>query len=180
MKSIRLQRFASITASLFLIGASVGAVAQASASDDDKKFVEDALKGGMGEVDLGQLAAKKGASDDVKQFGQTMVTDHTKLGDKMKAVAGDVGVKPPSMSDASAIALKTELEVLSGDAFDKAYIRAMVKDHEADLKDFKKEIAEGQSTEVKTAARHGEAVIAKHLAMIRKIAAAHNVTVASN
>jgi putative membrane protein len=175
MKHRFVPHFASLSVACLLMAASSAVFAQ-QASDSDKKFVEDALKGGMAEVDLGQLAAKKGASDDVKMFGQKMVTDHTKLGDKMKAVAGNIGVTPPSMEDAGGIATKGELEVLSGDAFDKAYIKAMLKDHEEDLRDFKKEIADGSSPEVKTAARQGERVISEHLAMIKKIAAAHNVT----
>jgi putative membrane protein len=165
---------ASISASLVLLAASP--VSTAQASSDDKSFVEAALKGGMSEVDLGNLAVKKGASEDVRAFGQRMVTDHTKMGDQMKAVAGGIGVTPPSMEGAGATATKAELEVLSGDAFDKAYIKAMVKDHEDDLKAFKNEAANGSSPEVKKAARQGEAVVAHHLEMIRKIAAAHNVS----
>ena len=133
----------------------------------------------MSEVDLGQLAVKKGNSEDVKTFGQKMVDDHTKLGDKMKTVAGDIGVTPPSVQSAGGMATKAKLEVLSGDSFDKAYISAMVKDHEDDLADFKKEAMNGTSPEVKTAAREGATVVSHHLMMIKKIAAAHNVT-ASN
>jgi len=176
MKSNCMKRFASLTTALILMAATSAAVAQATASDDDKKFVDAALKGGMAEVDLGNLAVKKGASDDVKQFGQKMVDDHTKLGDKMKTAAGEIGVNPPSMTTPSDMALKAKLEVLSGDAFDKAYISALVKGHEEDLKDFKKEVAEGTSPVVKGAARQGEVVITHHLAMIRKIAQTHNVT----
>ena len=180
MKNICLPRLVSIAAPaiLFAAIASFGsaAIAQSNASDDDKKFVEAALKGGMSEVDLGNLAAKRGASEDVKNFGQMMVTDHTRLGDKMKTVAADVGVTPPSMTTPSDIALKTKLELLSGDTFDKSYISAMVKDHEEDLKDFQKEAAGATSPEVKKAAHEGELVVRHHLAMIRKIAQAHNVT----
>jgi putative membrane protein len=176
VNKIRFQRLASITASAILLAATTAAVAQSNATKDDKDFVEAALKGGMAEVELGKLAVKKGASDDVKMFGQKMIDDHTKLGDKMKTVAGEVGVTPPSMTTASDIALKTKLEVLSGDSFDKAYISAMVKDHEEDLKDFRKEATTGSSPAVKSAAREGETVITHHLSMIRKIAQAHNVT----
>jgi len=179
MKQICTHRLLVISASAILLAATSVAFAQAPASDEDKTFVESALKGGMAEIDLGKLAANKGASDDVKQFGQMMVTDHTKLGDKMKTVASDIGVKPPTMTSASDVALKAKLEVLSGDTFDKAYISAMVKDHEEDLKDFKKEVADATSPEVKAAARHGETVVMHHLEMIRKIAQTHNVTVAS-
>ncbi|HEY9125878.1 MAG TPA: DUF4142 domain-containing protein [Acidobacteriaceae bacterium] len=180
MESIRFPRVLTLAAAALMAVAPLAAVAQATASDDDKKFVDEALKGGMAEVDLGKMAAKSGNSDDVKQFGQMMVTDHTKLGDKMKTVASDIGVNPPSMESAGGMATKAKLEVLTGDAFDKAYISAMVKDHEDDLAAFKKEAMNGTSPEVKKAAKEGAMVVQHHLTMIRKIAAAHNVTAYSH
>lgn len=180
MQSIYRHYLASIFATALLLAASSAAVAQSGASDDDKHFVDAALKGGMAEIELGQLAVKKGNSEDVKQFGQRMIEDHTRLGNKMKTVAGEIGVKPPEMTTAGDMALKAELEVLSGDAFDKAYISAMVKDHEEALRDFRKEAADGTFPKVKIAAREGETVIGHHLAEIRKIAQAHNVQVSVN
>ena len=70
--------------------------AAASGAMQDKAFVRKALEGGMAEVQMGQIAAEKGSSDDVKQFGQKMVTDHTQLGDQMKQVAQQIGVTPPA------------------------------------------------------------------------------------
>lgn len=159
-----------------ILCSTTAAIAQAGASDDDKHFVDAALKGGMAEVELGKLAADKGASEDVKRFGARMVADHEKLGEKMKAVASQIGLTPPSMTTATGMAEKTELEVLSGKSFDDAYIKAMLKDHKQDLEDFKKEVANASSPVVKRAAREGETVISQHLAMIQKIAMAHNVT----
>jgi putative membrane protein len=176
MNRMQTQRLVSIAASLLLTAAPIALIAQAGASDDDKHFVEAALKGGMAEVELGKLAADKGASEDVKMFGRKMVEDHTKMGDQMKTVAAKVGVTPPSMSGAEAMAEKAKLEMLSGKSFDDAYIKAMVKDHEDDLADFKKEVETGTSLSVKNAARQGETVVSHHLAMIRKIAQDHNVT----
>src|SRR5260370_11048885 len=46
----------------------------------DQAFVRKALEGGAAEVQLGRLAQQKSQSDDVKQFGQKMVEDHTELG----------------------------------------------------------------------------------------------------
>jgi len=145
------------------------------ASPMDKKFVKEALMGGMAEVQLGQLAAQKGSSDDVKQFGQKMVDDHTKLGDQMKTVAGEIGVMPPNSISPKDQALMTRLQALSGEQFDKAYIRAMVKDHEKDNMDFKKEASSGSSSAVKEAATKGDQVIEQHLQMIKEIAQKHNV-----
>ncbi len=96
---------------------------QASAASvmQDKEFVRSALQGGIAEVQLGQLAAEKGSSDDVKQFGQKMVTDHTKLGDQMKQVAQQIGVKPPDGPSKKDKELYTKLQALSGAKFDDAY-----------------------------------------------------------
>jgi putative membrane protein len=53
----------------------------------DTKFVKEAADGGMAEVELGQLAASKASSDDVKKFGQRMVDDHGKANDQLKQLA---------------------------------------------------------------------------------------------
>src|SRR5690242_21650896 len=44
----------------------------------DRDFMMEAAMGGMMEVELGRVAAQKGMSDSVKQFGQRMVDDHSK------------------------------------------------------------------------------------------------------
>src|SRR3569832_2217582 len=98
------------------------------ASASDKKFVRSALEGGNAEVKLGQLAAQKGSSEDVKQFGQRMVDDHTKLGDQMKQIAQQQGISVPEGIPSKDKALEAKLNSLSGEAFDSAYIKAMVKD----------------------------------------------------
>jgi putative membrane protein len=175
MNSINQRSLTLLSASLLLAASATVTFAQANASDDDKHFVEAALKGGMTEVDLGKMAAEKGASADVKQFAQKMVTDHTRMGDKMKTIAGQIGVTPPSMDTLSGMGDEAKLKVLSGKSFDDAYISAMLKDHEDDLEAFRKEAASGTSPEVKRAAMQGEAVVKEHLAMIRRIAKAHNV-----
>src|ERR1051325_5382448 len=41
----------------------------------DHKFAMEAAMGGMMEVELGKVAASKGASDEVRQFGQRMGDD---------------------------------------------------------------------------------------------------------
>jgi putative membrane protein len=158
---------------------------QANANQDptsqmaDKSFVHDALEGGMAEVQLGQLALQKSSNDDVKQFAQKMIDDHTKLGDEMKQVAVQMKVKvpdSPSKKDKSAIA---KLQALNGDDFDKAYIKDMVKDHQQDLKDFKQEAQNTQSPDLKKVVNQGGQVIEEHLQMIQQIAQKNNV-VASN
>ena len=129
----------------------------------------------MAEVQLGQLASEKGSSDDVKQFGQQMMTDHTKLGDQMKQVALQFGVTPPTSMSKKDKELMAKLQGLSGTQFDNAYIVAMVKDHKKDAEDFKAEAQQTQNPALQQVTRQGEQVIDQHLQMIDKIAESHNL-----
>lgn len=141
----------------------------------DKAFVRQALQGGMAEVQLGQLAAQKSSNPDVKQFAQKMVDDHTKLGDAMKQVAQQMGVKPPdslSSKDKSTIA---KLNALNGDEFDKAYIKDMVKDHKQDSKEFKQEASNTSNSALKDVVSQGGQMIDQHLQMIEQIAQKNNI-----
>jgi putative membrane protein len=144
----------------------------------DKAFVSKALEGGQAEVQLGQLAQEKSQSNDVKQFGQKMVNDHSQMADKwLKPVAQQLGVsepKGPSKKDKKEIA---KLQALSGEEFDREYILFMVKDHQQDLKEFTSEAQSSQNPSVKQIAQQGSGIISQHLQLIEQIAKSHNVTV---
>jgi putative membrane protein len=145
----------------------------------DRMFVKNAMQGGVAEVQLAQLTLQKSSNDQVKQFAQRMVADHTKMNEQMKPVAQQLGVQVPT--DVSKKDKKTlaELQGLSGPAFDQAYIKDMVKDHKKDLSDFQTEASSGSDPTVKDAANQGSQIIAQHLQMIQQIAKDQNVTVAS-
>ena len=152
----------------------------ATQSGGDKMFVKEALEGGNAEVQLGKLAQQKGQSDDVKQFGEKMVTDHTQLGEQMKPIAQQMNITPATTLAPKDKMLYAKLEKLSGADFDREYITAMVKDHQKDLSDFKKEASSGKDPQVKQAAQQGSTVISEHLSMIKQIAQKHNVSVGSS
>jgi putative membrane protein len=141
----------------------------------DQTFVRKALEGGAAEVQLGQLAQQKSQSEDVKKFAQKMVEDHTQLGEQMKPIAQQLGVKEPKGPSKKDKQLIAKLEGLSGPQFDEAYIQAMVKDHKEDLKEFKDEAQSALNQNVKQAAQQGAGVISEHLQMIQQIAQNHNV-----
>ena len=141
----------------------------------DQAFVKKALEGGAAEVQLGQLAQEKSQSEDVKQFGQKMVEDHTQLDDQMKPIAQQMGVKEPKGLSKKDKQLMAKLQGLSGQQFDEAYIQAMVKDHNDNLKEFKDEAQSAQNPNLRQAAQQGAGVISQHLQMIEQIAQSHNV-----
>ena len=150
---------------------------QASAAD--KMFVRNALQGGMAEVQLGQLTLQKSNNEQVKQFAQKMIDDHTKMGDQMKPVAQQVGVPVPTEVSKKDKKTMARLQGLSGSAYDQAYIKDMVKDHQKDLSDFQTESSSGQDAAVKDAATQGSQVISQHLQMAQQLAKDQNVNMAS-
>jgi putative membrane protein len=103
----------------------------------DSKFVHEAAIGGMAEVELGKLATDKASSPDVKQFGQRMVDDHSKANDELKTLASSKGVTLPDALDPAHKSTQDRLAKLSGEAFDRAYMRDMVADHDKDVAAFK-------------------------------------------
>ena len=144
----------------------------------DQAFVSKALEGGVAEVQLGQLAVEKSQSNDVKQFGQKMVADHTQMGEKwFKPIAKQMGVSEPKGPSKKDKKLIEKLQGLSGEQFDTEYIQAMLKDHKADLKEFQNEAQMAQDPNVKQIATQGTKVIQQHLQLIEQIAQAHNVPV---
>lgn len=107
-------------------------------SRTDKTFVRSAASGGMMEVQLGEMAAKNAKSQEVKDFGQRMVTDHGKANGELKTIATGKGVKLPAKMHMKHKRTVDELSKLTGDAFDKKYMQEMVKDHKKDVAKFKK------------------------------------------
>ena len=158
-------------------GAMAGMSGQGQASPQDKNFLKTASDGSLFEIKTSQLALQKSNSADVKSYAQQMIDDHNKLMEQMKPVAAGAGVTPPT--DLVSKLHKTEykhLQGLSGDAFDQAYIKAQLMDHQQTAQAFKTEESSGQLADEKTAATPGQPIIDDHMQKIPQIAQAHNVS----
>jgi putative membrane protein len=135
----------------------------------DMKFATEAAMGGMAEVEMGRLAAQKGASDEVRQFGRRMVDDHTKANEDLMRVASGKGMTLPAALDAKHQAEMQKMSALSGEAFDRAYVKSMVKDHKKDVGEFRKESARGADSDIKSFATRTLPTLQEHLQMIQRI-----------
>ena len=136
---------------------------------DDKKFVKDAAQGGMVEVELGKLAAQKASSDSVKQFGQKMVDDHSKANEQLKEVASKENMSIPDAIDSKHQSRIDKLSKLSGESFDKAYVKDQLKDHQSDVKDFQAEAQGGTDPNVKAFAAKTLPTLQEHLSMVKDL-----------
>jgi putative membrane protein len=138
---------------------------KASGSKPDQSFVLEAANGGMAEVDLGRLATEKGTSDEVKKFGQRMVDDHGKANEELKSLAQSKSITLPAAVDAKDKALENRLSKLSGPAFDRAYMQAMLADHRKDVGAFRRESQAGKDPDVKSWASKTLPTLEDHLKM---------------
>ena len=136
----------------------------------DKTFVKKAAEGGLAEVELGQLAAQKASNEEVKKFGQRMVDDHSKANDQLKQVAAQEHINLPTEPSAKDKATKARLEKLSGEQFDRAYMRDMVKDHRTDVAEFAHEAKMGKDPAVKSFAESTLPTLREHLKLAEKSA----------
>ncbi len=136
---------------------------------DDAQFAVEAANGGMAEVAMGKLAEQKGMTQSVKDFGTKMVHDHGLINDKMKALAKEKNITLPDSVSNDDKQKMMDLSKKSGKDFDKAYVDAMVKDHDHDVNAFEKEIKNAKDSGVKEFAENALPTLKEHQTMIKSI-----------
>ncbi len=107
-------------------------------SHSDRHFIEKAAKGGMAEVDYGQLGSEHSADPRVKAFADKMVTDHTKVNQELQELAARKGVTLPQSDKVTDSHGYKTLSAKTGGDFDQHYINMMVDDHHEDIELFQK------------------------------------------
>ena len=112
----------------------LGAWAQTRSSDRvSQTFITKAIEGNLAEVQMGQLAQEKGASEGVRSK-----QDHAAGAQKATAVATQLGVNPPTEPNKNQKAMHASLGKLSGQAFDRKFASEMVKDHKKEIAEYQK------------------------------------------
>jgi len=166
----RLQYLAAVAA--FGVLALAPAMAQNTSANRlgsaDNTFAMKAAQGGMAEVQLGQLAKDHAKSQAVKDFGDRMVTDHTKANDELKSIASKKGITLPTSIDAKDQATYDRLSKLNGAEFDRAYMADMVKDHQTDVAEFRRESQNGNDADLKEFAGKTLPTLQEHLSLAQK------------
>jgi len=135
----------------------------------EKEFMGSAARGGMLEVQLGNLASQKASSNDVKQFGERMSTDHGQLGQKLQQLASNLNVTLPQDLKPEQQAIVSRLEKLAGKAFDHEYMREMVSDHVKDISEFERVASQATNTDIKQFITEALPTLREHLKMAREI-----------
>ena len=139
------------------------------AAGADAAFVKKAADGGMAEVAMAKLAQEKAESAEVKAFAAKLEKDHTQANDELKQVASGKQITLPTAPSKMHQAKHDKLAKLSGAAFDKAYVAAMIEDHQRDVKEFQREASSGTDSDVKAFAAKTLPTLKDHLQQVQDL-----------
>ncbi len=92
-------------------------------------FLVKAANSGIAEVQLAKLAQQKATIDAVKSFAAMLEKDHSAANDQVKNLAGQRNVSLPASPSEEKQKMYTDMEKMTGKAFDKEYISMMIKSH---------------------------------------------------
>jgi putative membrane protein len=98
-----------------------------------------------------------------------LVKDHGDHKAKAEEVASQLGVTPPTGSSFGEKASYAKLKLLSGDTFDRSFAKSMVKDHQDDIKEYRKEAS--KSDAAGQLAKETLPTLRKHLQAAQRLSA---------
>src|SRR4051812_26874192 len=104
--------------------------AQAAAMSDTK-FVNMAAMSGMFEVESSRIALQKSQNQQVKDFAQQMIDDHTKGNEQLMSTVQSAGVKAtvPQTLDSQHQKMVDQLNAADAGSFDGQYIKMQIQGH---------------------------------------------------
>ncbi|GAB3163024.1 DUF4142 domain-containing protein [Telluribacter humicola] len=115
----------------------------------DRNFAVLATDANLFEIEAGKLAQTKGARQDVKTYGQMMITDHTKATEELIAIAGPKNITLPTTLSTEKRQKYDSLNAITGQAFDMMYAKMMVASHQQTIDLFQTEANQGGDMELK-------------------------------
>src|SRR6185436_9762588 len=131
--------------------------------ENDAQFMVDAAEINLMEIKLGNLAAEKGTTAEVKEMGKMMADAHSKSLDDLKGLAAKKTVSiPTGLSDEEENTYKKFTEKSRKD-FDKDYCDMMVDGHKDAISRFEKAADKTTDTDIKNFANATLPALRKHL-----------------
>jgi putative membrane protein len=133
---------------------------------DDAKFAVDAANGGMTEIALSKIAAAQSTNPKIRDFAKMMVTDHSKAGDELMAIAKKKNITMPDSVNADSKKAINEMTMKTGSPLNKAYVDKMVADHKGAVSLFEDASKNAKDPDLKAFATNTLPTIKSHLAAI--------------
>jgi putative membrane protein len=137
----------------------------------DTKFVRAQLEGNLAEIQMAQLALQKSQDQNIRNFAQKMITDHTAANGTLTPIAQRHDIAMPTTLDPAHQEMLDRLSRLNGVAFDVAYINGMIRAHSEVIKQLDHQTINGRSTTINVWVANTRPVVMQHLQIAQEIKA---------
>lgn len=133
-------------------------------------MLEDLAHANLAEVAASRLALEKSQNTQVRTFAQQMIDDHQKAYQELQQLGQAKQMTVPNETDFQHKAIATALRLLSGELFDKQYLRQVgVNDHRRTVDLLQKIQAGAFDAELKSYAAKLLPVVQRHLQQARQM-----------
>ena len=131
--------------------------------EKSSEFLKKVTNAGLAEIQLAKLAQQKATIDAVKNFASMLERDHTSVNDQVKTLAGQRNVAVPAAPSEDKQKMYTDMEKMTGKAFDKGYISMMVTAHNDGISLFEDTKSNASDVDVKNFADKTLPTLKMHL-----------------
>jgi putative membrane protein len=161
-----------LVAAVAFLAVVIGARAEDKKAEpfDDTTFAKTAASDGMHQVELGKIATAAAKSDEVKNFAEQMVKDHTKAGEELTDAAKAANIAVPDKIDDKHQKEIDRFKNYKGTNFDSDSMKHMVTDHTEVVALFTRASKEAKNAAIKDFATKTLPTIQAHLKHVRKLA----------
>lgn len=132
-------------------------------------YVEMAAASDLFEIQSGQMAAQRGQSAAVRQFGTMLVDHHQRTTAQLSAAAAAAGTMPTPDLMPMQVRMMTELRAASGSNFDRVFVRQQVQAHEMALALHSNYASNGDTPSLRAVASAATPVVRQHLDQARRM-----------
>ena len=131
--------------------------------EKSSEFLKKVTNSGMAEVQAAKLAQQKATIDAVKNFAAMLERDHTAVNQQVKNLADQRSVALPTAISDDKQKMYTDMDKMTGKAFDKDYISMMIKSHNDGISLFEDTRSNASDVDVKNFADKTLPTLKMHL-----------------
>lgn len=144
---------------------------KSSTNAADSAFLQHAAVDGLGEVQMGRIALDKSSDAQIRQLAQRIVEDGTRTNDQLNALTRNKQVTVPPTASSDTLKETGKLQTKNGSAFDQAWSKAVVKDHQAAVKLFTQESTQTKDPDLRQFTQATLPTLHAHLKSAQELAA---------
>ena len=137
---------------------------------DSAHFIAQATMGNVLEIESSRFALERSKSNEVRNFAQTMITDHTIAAQELEAILRDNNMNTPTNKlDATHQAEIETLRKAEATRFDRDYVVLQMKAHDEAMALFRSYAQSGTDAKLKLFAQKMLPDFEKHAAMVKSL-----------